>query len=136
MLFAHAMPGTGWQISSRLAFSARCKGARWCCRAIGRKHMDMRIEGHQSEALGGPTSVTRGAGQTGRTQPRWRNSADLIEALKSALSCEAMSVTEATKKVIEAGYQSNSPSFRLIVNQTLAKRDQLERVGRALYKSK
>jgi len=36
-------------------------------------------------------------------------------------------------KVIEAGYKSNSASFRQIVNQTLADGDQFERVERGRY---
>lgn len=88
------------------------------------------------EALGGSTSVARGARQVRAAPPRSRNATSLIEALKSVLSGEALSVSEAATKVIEAGYQSNSPNFRQIVNQTLAKCDQFERVGRGLYKTK
>jgi len=59
-----------------------------------------------------------------------------VAALKVTLAHEAMSVSEAAKKVIERGYRTTSPNFRQIVMQTLAKSEQLERVGRGLYKAR
>jgi len=59
-----------------------------------------------------------------------------VAALKITLAGEALTVSEAAKKVIKQGYQSTSLSFRQIVTQTLAKSDQFERVGRGLYKAK
>lgn len=107
---------------------------------LQRRHLRVAAEADklraEIEALGGSTSVAPGNRQPYPAQPRSRNATSLIEALKNVLSAEALSVSETMKKVMEAGYQSNSPSFRQIVNQTLAKCDQFERVGRGMYKAK
>ncbi|OFZ73187.1 MAG: hypothetical protein A2W04_00130 [Betaproteobacteria bacterium RBG_16_64_9] len=58
---------------------------------------------------------------------------NLVEALKRVLAGKAMTVEEATRKVLEAGYRTTSPSFRQIVNITLLRSGQFQRVGRGKY---
>jgi hypothetical protein len=70
------------------------------------------------------------------TQARPRNETNLTEALKRVLGNKAMTVAEATKAVLESGYQTTSPSFRQIVNITFLRSGQFERVGRGQYKVK
>lgn len=88
------------------------------------------------EALGGTlaTATEPRAPRATRTGPR--SPGGLVAALKVILAGEALTVSEAAKKVIEHGYRTSSPNFRQIVTQTLAKNDQFERVGRGLYKAK
>lgn len=65
---------------------------------------------------GGIAGVARGLGG-GRK--RAKNDSTLVEALAKVLKGKTMGVTEVASAVREAGYISNSPSFRTIVNQAL-----------------
>lgn len=88
------------------------------------------------EALGGsPRRSATKAAKDAPSQGR-RNATSLVNALKRVLAGNTLSVSEAAQKVIELGYRPNSASFRQIVNQTLNKNDQFERIGRARYTKK
>jgi hypothetical protein len=84
-------------------------------------------------ANGGNAGARRGAGATGRT--RARNDTNLLDALKKLLQGKTMSVTDAAEAVQKAGYQTTSPNFRTIVNQTLLKKKHFKRVERGQYTS-
>jgi hypothetical protein len=45
-----------------------------------------------------------------------------------------MSVTDAAAAALKAGYRTTSPSFRQIVNATLIRGGEFERVGRGRYR--
>jgi len=47
-----------------------------------------------------------------------------------------MSVTDAAAAALKAGYRTTSPSFRQIVNATLIRSGEFERVGRGEYRVK
>src|SRR5262249_30260556 len=65
--------------------------------------------------------------------PRAKNKSSLATALASALNGKTMSVAEAAEAVRKAGYKSNSPNFRLMVNVALLKKELFKRVGRGQY---
>lgn len=71
------------------------------------------------------------AGGGGRKRPR--NESNLADALAGVLKNATMSVTEVAEAVQRAGYQTTSPNFRTIVNQTLIKDTRFKRVGRGQY---
>ena len=68
--------------------------------------------------------------------PRPRNESNLVDALKLVLGKKAMTISEAAKKVAEAGYKTTSPSFRQIVNITFIRSGAFERVDRGRYRVK
>ena len=69
-----------------------------------------------------------------RVQQRIANEQCLAEALVEVLSAQVLSVTEAAAAVQDHGYQTTSPNFRTIVNQTLISHtDRFERVRRGHY---
>lgn len=70
----------------------------------------------------------------GRRRPR--NEMKLADALVKVLTNSTMSVTDAAVAVQKAGYQTTSPSFRTIVNQTLLKDKRFKRVERGQYTAK
>jgi len=88
------------------------------------------------EALGGSPGRSEAKAATGASSQRPRNETSLVDVLKRVLAGNTLSVSEAAQKVVEAGYQSSSASFRQIVNQTLNKSDQFERIGRGRYTTK
>jgi vacuolar-type H+-ATPase subunit D/Vma8 len=67
---------------------------------------------------------------------RPKNESNLVEALAGVLNGKTMSVTEVTEAVQKAGYQTTSPSFRTIVNQTLINSGKFKRVSRGQYTAK
>lgn len=82
-------------------------------------------------ARAGAGRKAAGAGG-GRTRPK--NELNLVEALQKLLKDQTLSVTDAAEQVQKAGYQTTSPNFRTIVNQTLINHeDVFKRVGRGLY---
>lgn len=87
----------------------------------------------QIAELGGPAGAMGGAGGVRR---RPRNEMNLVEALGKLLDGKTMSVTEASEEVQKAGYQTTSPSFRTIVNQTLINSGKFKRVSRGQYTAK
>jgi hypothetical protein len=69
-----------------------------------------------------------------KVRRRPRNSSNLVEALVGVLTGKTMSLGEATDAVQAAGYQSTSPNFRTIVNQTLINKSRMfKRVTRGRY---
>lgn len=74
------------------------------------------------------------AGAGGRKRPK--NAFKLADALVKVLRSTTMSVTDVAVAVQEAGYQTTSPNFRTIVNQTLLKDSRFKRVSRGQYTSK
>lgn len=82
-------------------------------------------------ALGGS------AGGTVGVRKRPKNEMNLVEALAKVLSGKTMGVTEVAEAVQKAGYQTTSPSFRTIVNQTLINnKNVFKRVDRGQYTAK
>jgi hypothetical protein len=76
-----------------------------------------------------------GAVGTGiRTRPR--NKMNLVEAMSKVLNGKTMSVTEVVEAVQKAGYQTTSPSFRIIVNQALLSSGKFKRIARGQYTAK
>jgi septal ring factor EnvC (AmiA/AmiB activator) len=69
-----------------------------------------------------------------RTRPR--NATNLVEAMSKVLDGKTMSVTEVAEAVQKAGYQTTSPSFRIIVNQALLSSGKFKRVARGQYTAK
>jgi len=81
---------------------------------------------------GGSLGVRRGGGgRRGR-----RGGPSLVDALRQLLTGKTMSVTEAAEEVQKAGYQTSSPNFRTMVNQSLLKKDIFKRVDRGQYTAK
>ena len=68
---------------------------------------------------------------------RPRNDATLVNALEALLTGKEMTVTVASEEVQKAGYMTTSPSFRVIVNQTLINHPKrFKRVSRGVYTAK
>ena len=65
--------------------------------------------------LGGQATLAPGHNAAGAGS-RPRNETNLVEALRRVLAGKAMTVAEATRKVLEAGYQTTSLSFRTACN--------------------
>lgn len=79
--------------------------------------------------LGADSGAARGVGS-----PRGENSSTLAGALVRLLTGKTMSVTEMSKQVQSAGYKTNSPNFRTIVNAALINHSTLfRRVSRGQY---
>ncbi len=86
-------------------------------------------------ALGG--SARGGGAVSGGVRKRPRNEMNLVDALAKVLDGKTMSVTDVAEAVQKAGYQTTSPSFRTIVNQTLINnKDRFKRVDRGQYTAK
>jgi hypothetical protein len=77
-----------------------------------------------------------GKGGFGGVRRRPKNEMNLVDALIKLLTGKTMSVTEASEEVQRAGYQTTSPSFRTIVNQTLINSGKFKRVSRGQYTAK
>jgi len=66
--------------------------------------------------------------------PRPKNKLSLTDSLISALKqTKSLSVGDATKAVLAAGYKTNSKIFRTIVSQTLSKDKRFKNVARGVY---
>jgi hypothetical protein len=76
-------------------------------------------------------------GASGSLRARPKNDQNLVQALQSLLDGKTLNVTAITEDVQKAGYQTTSPSFRTIVNQTLINnKDKFKRVSRGHYTAK
>ncbi len=64
---------------------------------------------------------------------RARNSMTLVEALLRVLDGKSLRVNDAIDAVRKIGYTSDSPSFRVIVNQALLNKKLFKRVSRGVY---
>jgi hypothetical protein len=70
----------------------------------------------------------------GRKTGRAPQAGSLIGLLVDALGAKGkLTVAEAVAAVLARGYKSKSKSFKLIVNQALAKNKRFKRVGKGLY---
>jgi hypothetical protein len=88
----------------------------------------------QIAANGGSAGGRSGWSRSGGgARTRARNESNLLEALQALLKGKTMSVTDAADAVQKAGYQTTSPNFRTIVNQTLLKKKHFKRVARGQY---
>jgi hypothetical protein len=67
---------------------------------------------------------------------RPKNDMNLVDSLRKVLDGKTMSVTDVSEAVQKAGYQTTSPSFRTIVNQTLINSGKFKRVERGKYTAK
>ena len=76
------------------------------------------------------------AGPSGGTGSRPRNAQPLPEVMASVMkkNGKPMKIADITEAVQKAGYQSSSPNFRGIINQTLIKEDRFKQESRGLYK--
>lgn len=72
--------------------------------------------------------------RTARKRPR--NEMSLEDALAKLLKGKTMGVAEMVDAVQKAGYKTNSPNFRVIVNATLLKSPKFKRVARGQYTAK
>lgn len=72
----------------------------------------------------------------GGARRRPRNELNLAEALAKTLKNSTMSVTEVAEAVQRGGYQTTSPNFRTIVNQTLLKDSRFKKISRGQYTAK
>lgn len=79
----------------------------------------------------GRRGAAGGGGGGGGKRPR--NSANLADSMAKVLSGKTMGVTELAEAVQKAGYQTTSPNFRTIVNQTLIKDKRFKRIERGQY---
>jgi hypothetical protein len=87
------------------------------------------LSGAAARAPGRRTSRARSsAGAT-----RARNSMTLVEALQKVLDGKSLRVNDAIDAVRKIGYISDSPSFRVIVNQALLNKKLFKRVSRGVY---
>lgn len=77
-----------------------------------------------------------GVAPTSGDRRRPRNTQNLADALAALLANRTLSVTEMAQAVQEAGYQTTSPNFRTIVNQTLINDGRFRRVARGRYTAK
>lgn len=76
-------------------------------------------------------------GKALRGSPQSGRSTTLPQALAQLLKGRTMSVTDAAQAVQKAGYKTNSPNFRTIVNAAVLKRtDLFRRVARGQYTAK
>lgn len=96
----------------------------------------------QIAALGGEGGAGKSGGRTGGVRNASghvaaggvRNDGRLVDYLRRALSGRTMGVNEAAEAVKAAGYQSDSPNFRLIVNACLLnKKHGFKRISRGQY---
>ena len=69
----------------------------------------------------------------GPRKGRGPNAVSLLSALQDALKGKTMSVGEAIEAVRKAGYVSESPNFRTMVNQQLIKKAYFKKVARGTY---
>jgi hypothetical protein len=70
----------------------------------------------------------------GRKAGRAPQPGSLINLLVKALGAKGkLTIAEAVDAVLAAGYKSKSKSFKLIVNQALAKNKRFKRVSKGLY---
>ena len=70
----------------------------------------------------------------GRKAGRAPQPGSLINLLVDALAAKGkLTVAEATDAVLASGYKSKSKSFKLIVNQALAKNKRFKRVRKGVY---
>ena len=100
--------------------------------ALARRHerllAKIRAVEQQIAELGGGIST---GSVSGRSRPR--NKMKLVDALAQVLKGKTMSVGDAMEAVQKAGYQTTSPSFRVIVNQSLLSSGRFKRVERGMY---
>lgn len=77
----------------------------------------------------------RRAGGGGRRGGRRKGAGgqSLVEALHTLLQGQTMGVSEAAEAVQKAGYKTDSPNFRTIVNQALSKSPAFKKVARGQY---
>jgi len=87
------------------------------------------IDAHIS-ALGGSVGA-RPASAMGRRGPRKESS--LVAMLTKVLTGKTMGVIEAGLAVKDAGYESDSPNYRTMVNAALLKKAFFKRVSRGQY---
>lgn len=86
----------------------------------------------QISELGGAVG---GAGMIS-VRKRPKNEMNLVQSLSQVLKDKTMSVTEVAEAVQKFGYQTTSPSFRTIVNQTLINSGKFKRISRGKYTAK
>jgi len=91
------------------------------------------VEG-EIRSMGGTADI--GTTARGMVRRRPRNEANLADSLVKMLTGKTMSVTEASEKVVEAGYRTTAANFRTIVNQTLIRDKRFKKISRGQYTAK
>ncbi|MCA9278172.1 MAG: hypothetical protein H6815_05190 [Phycisphaeraceae bacterium] len=74
------------------------------------------------------TKKRRGGGRR-----KGKGGSTLEDSLVAVLTGKTMGVTEVADAVLKAGYKSDSPNFRTIVNQCLTKSDRIKKIARGQY---
>ncbi len=113
--------------------------------AAKRDEIDLQIRALMSELGGGgkgsnksrkAPAAKRGkrtAAEPASGRKRFQNEMNLVDSLRGLLKGKSMGVSEITDAVQKAGYQTTSPNFRTIVNQTLIKSGKFKKVARGQY---
>lgn len=94
--------------------------------------IDAQIAGLGGAVAKGPLGRAAGA-RSSAGATRARNSMTLVEALQKVLDGKSLRVNDAIDAVRKIGYTSDSPSFRVIVNQALLNKKLFKRVSRGVY---
>lgn len=103
------------------------------------------LDSARSSSSAPSAAAVRAPGRRGPGRPkgsrtrrgRGGNAMSLVSSLQQLLTGKSMGVNEMTKAVQEAGYKSNSKTFRTIVNQALIKHtDKFKKVSRGVYTAK
>ncbi|MFK7959780.1 MAG: hypothetical protein AB8G96_04575 [Phycisphaerales bacterium] len=90
----------------------------------------------KSESAAPSRGPGRGPGRRGG-RAKGAGGKNLVESLREVLTGAEMRVADLVDAVQRAGYKTNSPNFRTIVNQALIKHtDVFARVGRGVYTAK
>jgi hypothetical protein len=87
----------------------------------------------QIAALGGSVGPSGGGARSARGRRGPRKDASLVAMLVKVLTDKTMGVIEAGEAVKAAGYESDSPNFRTMVNAALLKKQFFKRVARGQY---
>lgn len=75
-------------------------------------------------------------GKAGVRVPRAKNAAPLVDVLAKMLKGKEMGIPAIVEGLPAAGYVSQSPNFRTMVNVALLKKSHFKRTGRGVYTAK
>lgn len=101
--------------------------------AAARK-LEAKIRQLGGDSIASPLGGKKRGAKPGVKRPR--NERNLVESLAALLKGRSMNVTKITDEVQKAGYNTTSPNFRTIVNQTLINSNRFKKVSRGVYTAK